>query len=806
MSDIDLVAQTCAIAGTMSRLVPEHVEDYEKTDPLVFQVITFLTEVLVKGRMAAGALCALVNYPAPFLASFCNVSLVEVFAQMEPEQISDRERMLDFLSQWLRQDISLIPRSLFLGTSKAMSPPSPSVSLERREVLGEHTFRELLSTRCSRWAGNISLAIAHFTIGSAKVSDSLRGDCEAILALPSLILQPWLIRVEFCISLRRYVMKQLLARQDESTILDTIATLELLAKDRISNGLTVASISMAILLWAAIRRASHQINGSTTYQVEQDALHLMSFKMVPERFVQNDEVIASTIFGLSGLSAPHWKERVREAARSWPISDDSWAELALQICIENDDWRRIVLQGDTEVGPINVLSSAGGIDEAIKLSSQLATTEPRACKGMHYFYLGRSLELISNGKEHVLTSAASLASLGSAVRKIETCHLLAGLLRVGCDREQGIASAYGDISSLYDSLETALMNTTDVRLSAWLIVLASRLLGARATPKPAQPISQSNMTRQRACADNRFGLERPFGICLEMLLRGSQYHQDLIIQALERLPTVPVIDWKFLMDRGQLQLSFIWRHLRYQLGGVVRYNEVMVDLLLSFLERDPSSTLLDHTGEQFDWFLAAVQPNRAKSNRVAVAASGLAAEVEEIALQLLSHCDNFDDIIIEGVARTIPMNYTACWKLVAERIPKLHHLQPSYVGLLRTGSVSDALALLYEHPESVITVAKSLDSAQTLPELVSYYYLALSDGGEDAADDCQLIGHLMIETLLQLSHPILRSLSNVESLAWKEYSSRWPRLAESIERRLRPVAALCSPANPLQKILEVICS
>ncbi|PJF19191.1 hypothetical protein PSACC_01037 [Paramicrosporidium saccamoebae] len=713
----DYNSALCNLVSTLSSRIPPDLEVYDSVEPVIMEGFQFLVEnVLVN---PAASLEALLQFPTGLLTSH-NVDLMQIFMKTCSTEIFDEDAMCRFLGSWIAQEINQMPKSLFLGTSSMKS--GKATAKKPSPVDAKIT---------ALWSTNpIYAAKKIVACGSMKELSVVLGQLPA---LPSLTMQHWLLRLEFFSLLWKGIHQVLMATSDHAEFAQVEGDLSAMLLARLGQGQSVASVSYALIAWAALAAASTFIDAN--HSRARDALQMvLGGEMVPERFQTNEEVFAIRTVAVrllfDTLEDSHqrsFQNQVTLFLSTLKPAENSWLWLVYEYSFGTKWPSTIRSEKASQSGLEPMFStpnwSLAEFQSLVEDTELRVKSEPAGLAGMTLYGLGRAAcRTIPKPQEWINGLLNGLLSPGPAIKKTEHCYALAGLVGIGSDAVTGH-------SELEEPLTKALGATTDARLQTWLVVLLHRVLAGSSTA--VSPIGEKSL--------NRFGSDSLFGCCLDILISHPKF-SDTILAAFCNQSVLPLLDWSWLPTTpAGLQLA--WKHFQSGSPGQQshRVNKSLIQILANSIEDEQS---IIESGK-LTKLIEAIGPDSDTANRILIAQS-LQLRNDETLLNALMASDTFvfDQDLLVNLLETCNISASS-WKMIAEKkiqVPGASEL----LKFLATSDLDDAI----EACPAWTFVVSTIISANDIANLISAYIMR--------PDDADKIVELIMQSLRHRAHPFTR--------------------------------------------------
>ena len=784
MANINYVAQAFNLASTISKLLPIHKDDYPAADNLIAEICQYITNQSKFYPFAA--LNALASFPSDYLRTINNIELASILHSSLEKAKGNDVWLRYFLVKWMEQDISNMPRSLFIGTSSSKTVSCvkniEKISLQKSK---EESLLEKLS---STWKNDPVYAISYFY---RHTDDDLTTTFNQIAALPSLSFQHWIIRLEFFRSLDYYVYRSLISLQDDPEYIKKIIVLETSLLERIKNGQIVSTIFYSIIMWVLLQKSRYLIEGDASL-LSLTVERLLSTKLLPERFGNNEEIQGGMMLAIHTIH--HYLSSDKQSfAASWvqeiydKISPNSWLKVMCELLFSWNVFDATNGKSCTIQIPEYLLVAENIIqttpNEAFDKVKNHSSEEPQSAKGLYGYCSGITFR--RDAKFFIETTLKALSSPGPAIKKIEFCCTLSGAVGLGSNNQIQLDM---EIVNILREALVSLLEKADSKMAAWYTIILYRIIHYLSSDTKTP---DSFLTR--ASPGNRFDIEKPFGICFELLLSGTQPHiREAIVQSMNYISIpLPRIDWNPLADH--LSDSFLFKHLHTASKNGEFYNPSLLNIIFTRLENDMMS--LDSLSKDVLLKLfAAIKSDEESAKRFVAILESRSFANETLMCMLLRNESLFDRSTLMSMVSKFPLSSALCKAKADSSLfddPLSRYLQ--------SFTLTEALSAIYQDPSVLEIVSLEMRNPKIIPDLFTFYFLAFRD-----AADTDILSKLILSVLRNQAHPLIRQLSVKwrDILAWQEYCDKHPELAKSCTRRMQVIVPMINPSDPISFLFQ----
>lgn len=749
--------QLCSLLAYFSKFIPQHEEDYAKVDGIISEeILPFLLDQIA--LFPAGALASLVQFPPTYLTLAIGLNLNELIKQVIDRLDSNSFQLETWLKIWLKQDIDAMPRSLFLGTFEA-SKSSKNILYDATTDSTNLMYQTILRQKCrDKWNTSLALAIAYLATSDHTTIDFLQL-VRSLILLPALSLQHWLWRLEMVVQMASFFTNFLAWLQDQPNYHSLVEQVDTVLEASITNSTTMAALSWSLLIQFLFHAIQSRLEGKEGAIELLTTLLIIERTPIPERYRNNDEVLAAVILGV-WIQKDNVDEKTLEMLKTQLENGAPWIR----------DLYRIAFQ--TELSPVDavLLDPETMLLDAITKSK----AEPPYSKGLIIWQMASRYEQDSTWQRLGLDQALEILSKpGPATKKADSCLWMAGLLRVGRIRVEE-----DRMDGILESINDTIQKCSDPKIEAWLLIMLAHVM--HRNRKSSRPIAESN--REYV---HRFGSESAFGICLDVLNRqyGQESFRKTIISVLATLTRLPRLNWARYLP--ELSDKFLLAHY-YQEGGHI--DNVLFEKLWQRIMQDNILKSEENLSQ-----LLQVIDDPTKSDL-------LLDLIRDPSLfqSILEHSEAFSRDKLVSWLRSLPRNNFILWKLVAEK--KL--LENSFITFLNSTKSFDAVMAVYEDPISLELVAQVLSSKPTNSiDLASYYLLALQEG---EGQDSKILAKLFCLTLINIAQPALEKFPLIIAvrIAWDILKRVQGNIVKSILHLFYPILPLLQDDELLSFLIE----
>lgn len=561
-----VIKSVCQIIARLAENVPQHEEDFEKTDPIVQEVLHFLLDNYKV--FPATMLLALASYPRQYLG-YVNIDIcallrnyIENMSDSEPDEIKIR-----MIQSFVEGELKDMPRSLYLGTSSA------APSRNKKGAKASNSEEEMLiEAKCQNWTVNPMFAVINLSRRVNK-PEELVSVLNRMTQLPALSLQHWIIRIEFIRGLFK-TLKSLFENIDgHAKFCKVLNDCEQAMREKMRQASSISVASYSLLFYAAIVAGASSSDANAD-RVLDFARSLLEYSGINDKYQSSEEIRTSIIFSidmLKPLLANDRLDKLNELLEVFysrlQIQENTWLWYSIKFgCRE--EWYQRMDPGTALSWNLSALDVGETTpEEVVKRATK---GESLIFSGMTLMYFGASItnpSLLKNSINYILED---LTSAGPAQKKINLCYFVFGLLSNPHLEDR-------NLKLIKDTLSNLAPSVTDLRLSTWIMLLLTRSLTLSVRLETSSPVTLSQF--------NRFGSDSFFGICIDNLVTGPNSTSNLIQETLCRISSLPKMDWSWLKQDDECKVA--WSHFSTKYNSQTYVNEWLTESVIEALEKRP---------------------------------------------------------------------------------------------------------------------------------------------------------------------------------------------------------------------------